>query len=193
VGEVRRLATAFARRRASDPAQAEALGARVMAYRHRLEVLGLTPGDLDTRYSAATVTRFVVRTLAGLLVGGPLAALGIIAFVVPYQLTALAVAITKPPLEAVGTVKIGVSSVLFALWYSGLIIASALTLAWWCTALLAVILPIAGLAAVVVKERHEEALEGAAVFFRLASRGSLRARLLERRAELARELDLFSA
>ena len=131
----------------------------------------------------------MIRTLIRLLLGVPLAALGFLAFIVPYRLTAIVVAIAKPPLEAIGTVKIGVSSVLFALWYGGLVLASALTLAWWCTALLAFVLPVAGLAAVIVKEHHDEAREDIAVFFRLASRRALRARLLERRAALARELD----
>lgn len=187
--ELRRLATGFARLRAADPERAEALGSRVIAYRHRLAVLGLAPRDLDTRYSIATVTRFTARAIVVAVLGLPLAALGFIAFFVPYRLIALTVAVAKPPHEAIGTVKIGAGAVLFALWYAGLLVASALTLAWWCTVLVAIMLPVAGLAAIVVKERGAEAREDTAVFFRLGSRRALRARLLERRAALARELD----
>ena len=187
--ELRQLATAFASMRARDPLLAESLGTRVMAYGRRLAALGLTPGDLDTRYSAATVSRFVVRTLVGLVVGLPFAVLGFTAFFVPYRLTALSVAISKPPRELVGTVKVGVGAVLFALWYGGLLAAVSLTLAWWCTVLCAIVLPVAGLAAIVVKERHDEARDDVAVFFRFANRRALRALLLERHAALARDLD----
>jgi len=168
---------------------AESLGTRVMAYGRRLAALELTPGDLDTRYSTATVSRFVVRTLVGLVVGLPFAVLGVIAFFVPYRLTALTVAIARPPRELVGSVKVGVGAVLFALWCGGLLAAVSLTLAWWCTALFAIVLPVAGLAAIVVNERHDEARDDVAVFFRFASRRALRALLLERRAALARDLD----
>jgi 1-acyl-sn-glycerol-3-phosphate acyltransferase len=187
--ELRKLATAFAALRVRDPAFAESLGTRVMAYARRLASLGLGPGDLDTRYSAATVSRFVVRTLVGLVVGLPFAVLGFVAFFVPYRLTAVIVAIAKPPRELVGSAKIGVGAVLFALWYGGLLAVAALTLAWWWTVLVAIVLPIAGLAAIVVKEHQDEARDDIAVFFRFANRRALRALLLHRRAALADELN----
>lgn len=186
--ELRVLAAAFARLRMSDPAGAESLAARVVGYHRRLASLRLRADDLDTRYSAASVSRFVARTVVGLVVGLPFAVLGFIAFFVPYRLIALTVAVARPPAEAVGTVKIGVGAVLFALWYGGLLAAASLTLAWWCTVLLAIVLPVAGLAAIVAKERHDEARDAISVFFRLANRRTLRALLLEQRANLAREL-----
>ncbi len=188
---LRRFADGLALLRETQAARVTTLANRVAAYHDRLERLGLTPADLDARYSPTRVLRFTLRNLAAILFGLPLATVGAVVFYLPYQFPRFVVAVVDPPLDVVATVKILASCVIFPLWYLGLLLLSGLTVGVVPTSIAAVALPVVGLYAVHFRERREEAFEDAAVFLRLVTRRALRDRLLGRRAELARQIEVL--
>lgn len=188
IPRLRRFADGLSLLRDRDPVRVDAVATKVAGYRDRLKRLGLSAADLDGRYTAAKVVRFAVRNLLALLFGLPLATVGSMAFYLPYQLPRFVVGLVDPPLDIVATVKILAACVVFPLWYVGLLLAIGLGLGAPGALAAAVVLPLAGLYAIRFREGREEALEDAAVFFRLTTRRALRDRLLERRAALAREI-----
>jgi glycerol-3-phosphate O-acyltransferase / dihydroxyacetone phosphate acyltransferase len=193
IPRLRRFAEGLALMRETANERVNAVVDRVVAYRDRLNRLGLRSEDLDARYSAARILRFTLRNLAAILFGLPLATIGAIFFYLPYQFPRFIVAVVDPPLDVMATVKILASCVIFPIWYIGLLVLSGLTFGLIPTLVLAVLLPIAGLYAIHFRERREEAFEDAAVFFRLVTRRALRDRLLARRAELARQIEELKA
>src|SRR5262249_22878081 len=87
------------------------------------------------------------------------------------------------------TVKVAVALVAFPVW-TALVLAAAGAMAGVGAVLgLAVVMPLAGWAAIHFQESLEEALEDLAIFFRLGLRGARQRDLLARRAELARQID----
>lgn len=191
VGAPERL-KAFARGvqvlRDEQPARLEALKAGLAQFNGRLALLRVSPDDLSSRYQPLTVAWFVVRNLLW-LVSLPVAALGLVTFVVPYYLPLLAVKAAKPEEDVESTVKVLTSMLVAPLWWALLT-----GLAWWSAG------PLAGLAAFVATpvlalftrlfvERRLSALHDARTFFVLLSRRRLKARLLEEGRELSSEIE----
>jgi glycerol-3-phosphate O-acyltransferase / dihydroxyacetone phosphate acyltransferase len=174
--------------RGHAPEKVEALRGHVTAYVERLRSLGADPLDLDTRYTPAVVLRFVLRNLLRLL-SFPLAALGVLLFIVPYQLPRLVTERSRPELDIVASVKLGVALVAFPAWTALVLVAAGLTAGAWAALGLALLTPVAGWYAIHFQESLEEALEDLAVFFRLGLRRARKRHLLARRAELARQID----
>jgi 1-acyl-sn-glycerol-3-phosphate acyltransferase len=170
------------------PEKVEALRGHITAFVERLRALGADPRDLDTRYTPAVVGRFVLWNLLR-LASFPLAALGVLLFIVPYQFPRLVTRRSRPELDITASVKLGVALVAFPVWYALVLLAAGLSLGAWAALGLAVLMPIAGWSAIHFQESLEEALEDLAVFLRLGLRRSRKRHLRARRAELARQID----
>lgn len=108
--------------RARDPARLEALRQSASALLAELERLGLEPEHLDARYSLGVVARFVLRNAIALLLGLPVAALGALAYFVPYQGVRVLVRALRPELDVVATYKILLSLLVYPIWHTGLVV-----------------------------------------------------------------------
>jgi glycerol-3-phosphate O-acyltransferase / dihydroxyacetone phosphate acyltransferase len=190
---LRRFAQGLRVLRQLDPARVERLRQQIQSFQLRLDALGADPQDLDVRYTAKNVTLFVLRNVAALLLGLPLAILGILAFYLPYRTPWLVTRLARPELDIEASVKIGVSLVVFPLWSAVLLGVTAARFGAAAALVLSALLPVAGWYAVRFLEHREAALGDAAVFFRLGLRDSLKRHLLERRAALAQEIDRLAA
>ncbi len=175
--------------RAHDPARVEKLRDQISSFSERLHHIGANPADLDARYTPGVVLKYFLRNLAALLFGLPLATLGVVVFYVPYQIPRLVISLKDPPLDIVASVKIGVILVVFPLWHALVVALFGLTTGWIGAVAAAVMVPVCGWYAIRFLERREEAIEDAALFFRLGLRRARKQRLIERRAMLAKEID----
>jgi hypothetical protein len=90
--------------RASD--RLAAFRERLEAYDAALERAGLAAAQLSHQYSWRVVLRFAFREVLPLLLGAPLAIIGIIAHILPYQVTGLAVRLIPHTDEEEATDKI---------------------------------------------------------------------------------------
>lgn len=143
--QLRRLAEGDRALRASHPERLERLRARVIELGESLARLGLRVEHLDERYRLATASRFVLRNLLGLLVGLPVAGLGAAAYFLPYQSVRLVVWGLKPELDLVATYKILLSTLVYPLWHTALVLALALEFGGAAAFLGSLGLPLAGL------------------------------------------------
>jgi len=186
---LRQFAEQFAWLRVSDPERWEELSGDLRNYARRLKELGGGDAEVPPRYVAGRVLRYVVREGAALGVTLPLAALGAIAWYVPFFLTGIVARLMKPPIETVATVKLLAGIVLYPLAYLGWI-----AVAVWLGGVLAgiivvVTLPLLGYAALRWLHRRKEVAEDVRLFFQVVRHPKMRDRLAERRAALAGELE----
>jgi hypothetical protein len=198
-GRLERL-QAFARGlrglRAREPERIAALSARIAAFGARLERLGLEPNDLPERlalpYRPFAVLRYVARNLVVLGAGLPLAGLGAAFWFVPHR---LAGALPKrfASADVLATARILAGAVFFPLWLAAFALGLALyaDIAW--AALLVLVAPPLGLAALAFRDRRAEVAREVRIFFGLVARRGLRGELLREREELAAELAALRA
>ncbi len=193
VGRLERL-QAFARTlrtlRSRDPARVEQLGVRIAIFGERVRRLGMEPHDLPQKlwpYHAGSVARFVLRNLALLFLGLPLALLGATVWFLPHRFVGW---LPKrfATTDTLATMRILAAFVFFPLW-----VALLAGLVWWHfgaarAGVLALLVGPLGLLALSFRDWRLETMSEVRTFFLLAFRRQLRARLLAERAALAREL-----
>ena len=113
------------RLREEHPDRYDAILADVLAHDEQLRALGLREQDLDRRMPAGRVLRFVLREGGRALVTGPLAALALVCFAVPYYGTwALSAKAPDPQSRAAWEVVGG--TVVYGAWIAALSVASGL-------------------------------------------------------------------
>ncbi|MBF5044259.1 acyltransferase [Aggregicoccus sp. 17bor-14] len=175
--------------RAEQPARFEAVRAELVGFQRRLALVRADPSDLALGYRPAEVARFVGNNLASLLLGLPLFALGVLLYVLPFQLPRAWVRLQRTELDVQATVKFLGSLVLAPLWWALLTF-----VAWrvagpaWALLVFAAALPLA-LFTRYFLARWREVLRDVAVFFALGSRARLKARLLQEGARLSAEVE----
>lgn len=184
------MAGALSELRRRQPDRVEPLYRAVSRYAALLRRLELRPDELrDRGPPARTVARWVGRQAAFFGLAAPVAALGHLAFAVPYRLTDLLARRSSVDEDVRSTVKLLGGSVVYLVWILG----SAAGVAWWAGAWAGVaaalgLVPL-GLATLGVRERWAEAKADARRYLQLRDRAALRRRLLERRRELAGRLE----
>jgi glycerol-3-phosphate O-acyltransferase/dihydroxyacetone phosphate acyltransferase len=177
---------AFLQRHESE--RVAALRTRIEAFAKDLHSLGLELRQLSRRYPASAVLGFAVREGLAILLGLPLALIGIILHVVPYQLTAVVVRLLQRTDEEEATDKIAAGLLLFPLaWTVEGYIAWQLGGGRMLALFLVALVP-AGFFALAWREWLDRAGSEVLAFARyLADPGKPR-RLAEQRRELSREL-----
>jgi hypothetical protein len=190
---LRQFAEQFAWLKVSDPERWEELSLDLRNYTRRLKDLGGGDAEVPPRYLARRVLRYVVREGAVLGFTLPLAALGVIAWYVPYFLTGLVSRLMKPPIETVATVKLLAGIVLYPLAYLGWIALAVGLGGVLAGIIVAAVLPFLGYAALRWLHRRKEVAEDVRLFFQVVRHPKMRDRLAERRAALAGELEKLSA
>lgn len=158
-------------------------------YDDRLRRFGLHDRALDWNASASEVRAFVLRELPLALLLGPLSALALLIFVVPYTLTAMVSRVVKD-MDVTATAKVVAGAVIYGIWT--LLLAGV---AWNLFGLLAGITTLVGLPALALAglfaiERETSAWRTARSWLALrGARPRTRAALRRRRAELADVLE----
>ena len=175
--------------RQQDPARAARLVARVRGFANSLSVLGLSPRGLEASARPRAAVGWSTRNLVYFLVGAPIAFVGHVLFVIPYQLTEWFAGRPGVPHDVRSARKLLGGGLLYIGWC--LLLALAVG---WLTGILpgvaaAVTLPLVALITLAVRERWKDAREEVRRYFVLRRTGDVRGRLLERRRELAEELE----
>ncbi len=175
--------------RKRDPARAEDLVARLQRFANSLSVLGLSPRGLEATVRPRAAVGWSTRNLVYFLIGAPIAFVGHALFFVPYQLTDWFATRPGIPTDIRSARKLLGGGVLYLLWCGLLAL-----LAGWLFGIpagiaAAVTLPLVALITMVVRERWKDGKAEVRRYFILRKTGNVRGRLLERRRELARELE----
>jgi len=171
-----------------EPHRIAALRQRVELYRAHLDEVGLSSRQLGRPYTAPLVTRYVVENLLWLLLGLPLALVGVASHIAPYWLTDRVVRWMRRTEEEEATDKMGAGLVLYpVLW------AIETWLVWRLAGpaagaiFLALLVP-AGLLALVWRERLGAVARQARAFVSFLTDRELHRRLLEERRALVADL-----
>ena len=179
--------------RLTAPVEVEDFRREVEEYAHELDRLGVTPRTLGRAYGPAIVLRYAAREIVPLLLGLPLALVGILLHVVPYQLVRLGIRLTRPEPDVEATYKLAGGVVIFPLaWALEAWLAARAGGAWLATLLVLALIPSGFFALAWQARAHDVTREATALWHFLARRG-LRERLLVRRRALAHELDRLAA
>jgi len=175
------------------PTRVDALSDRISGFGERLQSLGLSVRELDVRYDAFGVARFMARTLATLLVLLPLALLGSLVWFLPYALIPVIARLVHPERSVHATVQILAGMVLFPLWWLLLGGLAWAFLGWPLALALCAALPPLGLLAHWFHDWQRETFDDIEAFFRLGLRRHLRERLLVERDSIATEIEALRA
>ncbi|HSP18103.1 MAG TPA: 1-acyl-sn-glycerol-3-phosphate acyltransferase, partial [Myxococcaceae bacterium] len=171
--------------RAEQPERAAALSAEVLAFQRRLTLGRAEAADLGIRYRPWTVLRFVVRNLVALVLGLPLALLGVLVFGLPVVGARVALRLARTEADMVATVKLLTAIVLGPVYVAALALGAGLWLgAWWGVAVALGALPLA-LFTRRFLSRRAEAIRDARLFFLLGNRSARKQRLLADAQSLA--------
>ena len=179
--------------RAEQRVRFESVRKELMSFRRALEVASIRPGDLAVTYRPLAVLSFVLRNLILLVVGLPLAAVGLILFALPFYVPRWIASALKPELDVVGTVKFLASLVIAPLW-----IALLTAVAWtvlglpWAVAAMLGSIPLALLTRYFL-EHWRRVARDVRTFFVLGGRKQLKARLFQEGAALAAEIESIAA
>ncbi|UCC84992.1 MAG: 1-acyl-sn-glycerol-3-phosphate acyltransferase [Gemmatimonadota bacterium] len=172
-----------------DPERYQHLTSSVRTYRQRLASLGVGEGELPERFTAWSVIRYTLTHFFVLLVGLPVAALGTVAWYLPFKSPRVTLGLYRPAYEAVASMKLATALVAFpamyAVWLAAAWLAGGLTGAL-ATAL---VLPVVGIVALRWRDRWGRVREDARIFWRAVRRKELRDQLVERRRALVEEFD----
>jgi glycerol-3-phosphate O-acyltransferase / dihydroxyacetone phosphate acyltransferase len=179
--------------RLTAPEEVEDFRREVEEYGVELDRLGVTPETVGRAYAPSIVLRYAAREIVPLLLGLPLALLGILLHILPYQLIRLGIRLAKPEPDVEATYKVAGGAVIFPLaWAFEAWLAARFGGPWLAVLLLLALAP-AGFFALAGQARlHDVTREATALAHFLARRG-LRARLLARRHALAEEVDRLAA
>ncbi len=177
---------------ARDPDRIQALVHALERYARDLAGAGVTDAQLSRSYAPSVVRRYALREGLPLLLGVPLAALGLVVHLLPYQLTRLVVRIFRPDLDAEATYKILAGVVLYPLGW-----AAEGWLVWRlggspALVLFVLLLAPTGFFALTWWERLARVRREARGFLHFVVRRDLHTRLGERRRALVRELEALA-
>ncbi|MDH3270381.1 MAG: 1-acyl-sn-glycerol-3-phosphate acyltransferase [Gemmatimonadota bacterium] len=172
-----------------DATRLDALRHDISRYLSLIALLGVREGDVPSRYRTTSVLRYTVVQLTMLLLVLPVAIVGTVYWFVPFLATRWIARRFKPKLDQVATYKLAVASLAFPTWLIATLLLAFFASGWTMALLLALALPVTGLAAVAWRDRQEVVLEDVRVFLRATRRSTSRERLAELRAQLVREID----
>lgn len=184
-----RFASGLRALRRSDPARADLLQRRVAEFRDRLEWLGLTPGEIELRYTPGGVARFALKNAALLCATAPAALVGLALWWLPHRAVGWISSLRRVEPDIVATQKLIVGLALHPLWYAGLLLAAHRLGGTPALLAAALVAPAGGILAVRFGDRLRSVRSDVAGFLRFRGAASLKARLAARRRELLREFE----
>jgi len=179
--------------RLTAPLEVEDFRREVEEYATELDRLGVTPETLGRAYAPSVVLGYVAREVLPVLLGLPLALLGIVLQALPYQLVRLGVALARPEVDVEATYKLAGGVVVFPLAWAVEAWLAARAGGPWLAALLTLALVPTGFFALAWQARVHDVSREATAFWHFLARRGLRERLLSRQRALAVELDRLAA
>jgi 1-acyl-sn-glycerol-3-phosphate acyltransferase len=189
---LQRASRAYRWLRRTAPTDVQAFRREVEEYAADLDALGITPATLGRTYGFSIVARYAAREIVPLLLGLPLAALGIVLHALPYALLWSGIRLARPAADTEATYKLTGGIIIYPLSW---LFEAWLAWRWgggWALALFLLLLFPAGFFALAWQARMESvAREARALVHFLAQRG-LHARLVARRHALAEELEALA-
>ena len=189
VRRMRQASEMLARLRREDPARLAGLLGRVRGYAAALAELGVAPDELEGASRIRPSAGWTARTLAYFLVAVPLAVAGHVVFFLPYRLTDRVAMRPGVPEDVRSTWKLLGGAAIYLAWCGLLAVAAGLGFGLRAGVLAALGLPLLSLVTLWVRERWRDARETVRRGRTLRRSGALRTRLLDRRRELAVELE----
>jgi hypothetical protein len=189
VRRLRQATDTLRRLREHDPEAAAEIFDDISEFTDSLEVLGLSPRSLEAVARPRAAVSWSVRNLVFFLVGAPIAFFGHAVFFVPYQLTDWFSRRPGVPRDIRSARKLLGGGALYLIWCALLS-----HLAGWRFGIPAgiaaiVTLPLVALITLAVRERWRDAKRDARRYLVLRRTGDVRGQLLERRRQLASDLE----
>ena len=189
---LQRASRAYRWLRRQAPADVQRFRQDVEQYADHLDALGITPATVGRAYAPSVVARYAAREILPLLLGVPLAVLGMILHALPYAALWLGVRLARPAADTEATYKLTGGLVIYPLGW--------LVEAWlaWrgggggALALYLILLFPAGFFALAWQARFESVRREARALGHFLARRGLHARLAARRRELAQELEALA-
>ncbi|MFB3088395.1 MAG: 1-acyl-sn-glycerol-3-phosphate acyltransferase [Acidiferrobacterales bacterium] len=174
--------------RAREPGEVDALSRRLRQFERLCDHFRVRDYQLTVNYSPTIVTRFVLRTFLGLLVGVPIAIWGAINSAVPLVLTRWFASRLAQGSQEYDTARMAFALATFLVSWG----IQAAAVFWFfggiAVSLYLVSLPPATAAAVIMYREKDRIVENIKGFFLFLRKTSLRDHLLARREELEKEL-----
>lgn len=185
----RTIAEGLRRLRADRPEWYDAALVQFRRYEDRMRRFGLHDTALDWTVSAAAARAFAVREVPAALVLGPLAGLAVLAFAVPYLVTAAAARLSRE-MDVTATVKALAGLVIYGAWTAALTAAAGILAGPLAAVGTMIGLPVLAVVGLLSLERETAAWRTARAWFSLRGRRAVtRTALKRRRGELASVLD----
>jgi 1-acyl-sn-glycerol-3-phosphate acyltransferase len=190
---LQRASRAYRWLRTTEPSDVENFRREVEEYADELDRLGVRSETLGRQYAPSVVARYTAREVVPLLLGLPLAALGMLLHALPYQLLALGIRLARPDADAEATYKIAGGVVIYPLaWAFEAWLVHRFGGTAWLVVFLLVLLP-AGFFALAWQARSQNVAREARGLLHFLARRGLHERLVERRRALADELERLAA
>jgi 1-acyl-sn-glycerol-3-phosphate acyltransferase len=174
---------------ANNPHRRDELVRDVERYQRLLALFGAKEGDVPHRFRASQVVSYGARRTLGLVLLALPAAIGIVAWWVPYWIPGRVAAMVRPTIDALATYKLATALIAFPVMWIVWITLAGVTLGARWALLAAVLLPLCGWAAAAFEGRRRRFREDLRVFSRASRTREGRDRLQEARAALTREFD----
>jgi glycerol-3-phosphate O-acyltransferase / dihydroxyacetone phosphate acyltransferase len=190
---LQRASRAYRWLRRTAPADVQRFRREVEEYAEDLEEVGLTPATLGRAYAPSIVARYAAREIVPLVLGLPLAVLGMLLHALPYALLWIGIRLARPAPDTEATYKLTGGIVIYPL---GWLIEAWLAWRWGGGGALALVLVLlfpAGFFALAWQARLEKVTREARALRHFLARRGLHARLVERRRALAEELEALAA
>jgi hypothetical protein len=139
------------------------------------------------------VLRYAAREIVPVILGLPLALLGMLLHALPYQLIRLGVRLARPEPDVEATYKIAGAVVIYPLAWALEAWLAARLVGPWAAVLLVLALAPAGFFALAWQARGQDVAREATALLHFLGRRGVHARLLERRRALAEELERLAS
>jgi 1-acyl-sn-glycerol-3-phosphate acyltransferase len=189
---LQRASRAYRWLRRAAPADVERFRREVEEYDRELDRLGVTPETLGRAYAPAVVLRYAAREIVPLVLGLPLALVGVLLHGLPYALVRLGIRLARPEPDVEATYKIAGGVVIYPVAWVLEAWLAAMAGGPWLALLLIALVP-SGFFALAWQARLQDVAREATALLHFLARRSLRARLLHRRRALAEELERLAA
>ena len=189
---LQRASRAYRWLRREAPADVQRFRQEVEQYAENLDELGITPATVGRDYAPSIVIRYAALEVLPLLLGVPMAALGILLHALPYALLWIGIRLARPAPDTEATYKLTGGLVIYPL---GWLFEAWLAWRWgggWALAIFLVLLFPAGFFALAWQARLERVRREARALRHFLARRGLQARLVARRRELAEELEALA-
>ncbi|MGW8281685.1 MAG: 1-acyl-sn-glycerol-3-phosphate acyltransferase, partial [Gemmatimonadota bacterium] len=189
VRRMRQAAEILHELREADPGRTSELLSRLQEFTESLTTLGLSPRGLEATVRPRAAVGWSIRNLVFFLAGAPIAFVGQLLFLVPYQLTDWISRRPDLPRDIRSARKLLGGGALYLLWCALLALLSGWLFGVPAGLAAALTLPMIALITLAVRERWRDAKRDVRRYFLLKRSGDVRNRLLEQRRDLARQLE----